>query len=76
MTRTIISPSDLSQRTREILDRVEEGLLGGLAAMAASMPRVRAEDIPGVAASMAAISRENLVPRNVLSASGFFSRSS
>lgn len=25
MTRTIISPSDLSQRTREILDRVQEG---------------------------------------------------
>jgi len=27
MTRTIISPSDLSQRTQEILDRVEEGEL-------------------------------------------------
>ncbi|HYQ85469.1 MAG TPA: type II toxin-antitoxin system prevent-host-death family antitoxin [Rubrobacter sp.] len=27
MTRTIISPSDLSQRTREILDRVQEGEL-------------------------------------------------
>ncbi|HEX7181587.1 MAG TPA: hypothetical protein VF756_07065 [Thermoanaerobaculia bacterium] len=27
MTRTIISPADLSQRTREILDRVQEGEL-------------------------------------------------
>ena len=31
MTRTIISPSDLSQRTREILDRVEEGELAVVA---------------------------------------------
>jgi hypothetical protein len=27
MTRTIITPSDLSQRTREILDRVQQGEL-------------------------------------------------
>ncbi len=31
MTRTIISPSDLSQRTREILDRVQEGELAVVA---------------------------------------------
>ena len=31
MTRTIISPSDLSQRTREILDRVREGELAVVA---------------------------------------------
>ncbi|HEX6902066.1 MAG TPA: hypothetical protein VF789_20280 [Thermoanaerobaculia bacterium] len=31
MTRTIISPSDLSQRTREILDRVHEGELAVVA---------------------------------------------
>lgn len=31
MTRTIISPADLSQRTREILDRVQEGELAVVA---------------------------------------------
>ncbi|HZF08471.1 MAG TPA: UPF0175 family protein [Thermoanaerobaculia bacterium] len=31
MTRTIISPSDLSERTREILDRVHEGELAVVA---------------------------------------------
>ncbi len=31
MTRTIISPSDLSQRTREILDRVQQGALAVVA---------------------------------------------
>jgi prevent-host-death family protein len=31
MTRTIISPSDLSQRTREILDRVQQGELAVVA---------------------------------------------
>ena len=31
MTRTIISPSDLSMRTREILDRVQEGELAVVA---------------------------------------------
>jgi len=31
MTRTIISPSDLSQRTREILNRVQEGELAVVA---------------------------------------------
>lgn len=31
MTRTIISPSDLSQRTREILERVQEGELAVVA---------------------------------------------
>jgi hypothetical protein len=31
MTRTIISPSDLSQRTREILDRVQGGELAVVA---------------------------------------------
>lgn len=31
MTRTIISPADLAQRTREILDRVEEGELAVVA---------------------------------------------
>lgn len=31
MTRTIISPSDLSERTREILDRVQEGELAVVA---------------------------------------------
>jgi len=31
MTRTIISPSDLSQKTREILDRVREGELAVVA---------------------------------------------
>jgi prevent-host-death family protein len=31
MTRTIISPADLSQRTREILDRVQEGELAVIA---------------------------------------------
>lgn len=31
MTRTIISPSDLAQRTREILDQVEEGELAVVA---------------------------------------------
>ncbi|HKH44761.1 MAG TPA: type II toxin-antitoxin system prevent-host-death family antitoxin [Thermoanaerobaculia bacterium] len=31
MKRTIISPSDLSQRTREILDRVQEGELAVVA---------------------------------------------
>jgi prevent-host-death family protein len=31
VTRTIISPSDLSQRTREILDRVHEGELAVVA---------------------------------------------
>ena len=31
MTRTIISPSDLSQRTREILDRVQRGELAVVA---------------------------------------------
>ncbi len=31
MTRTIISPSDLSQKTREILDRVQEGELAVVA---------------------------------------------
>jgi prevent-host-death family protein len=31
MTRTIISPSDLSQKTREILDRVHEGELAVIA---------------------------------------------
>lgn len=31
MTRTIISPSDLSLRTREILDRVQEGELAVVA---------------------------------------------
>lgn len=31
MTRTIISPSELSQRTREILDRVQEGELAVVA---------------------------------------------
>src|SRR5262245_58462024 len=31
MTRTIISPSDLSQRTGEILDRVQEGELAVVA---------------------------------------------
>jgi prevent-host-death family protein len=31
MTRTIISPTDLSQRTREILDRVQEGELAVVA---------------------------------------------
>jgi hypothetical protein len=31
MTRTIISPSELSQRTREILDRVHEGELAVVA---------------------------------------------
>jgi len=31
MTRTVISPSDLSQRTREILDRVQEGELAVVA---------------------------------------------
>jgi predicted HTH domain antitoxin len=31
MTRTIISPSDLAQRTREILERVQEGELAVVA---------------------------------------------
>jgi PHD/YefM family antitoxin component YafN of YafNO toxin-antitoxin module len=31
MTRTIITPSDLSQRTREILDRVQQGELAVVA---------------------------------------------
>ena len=31
MTRTVITPSDLSQRTREILDRVERGELAVVA---------------------------------------------
>ena len=31
MTRTIISPADLSQRTREILDRVQGGELAVVA---------------------------------------------
>jgi len=31
MTRTVISPSDLSERTREILDRVQEGELAVVA---------------------------------------------
>lgn len=31
MTRTIFSPADLSQRTREILDRVQEGELAVVA---------------------------------------------